>query len=251
MIIPEPKHLFEDCLPKLEEGEEEIFYQHPEYDIKCNQIGILYPGESLTYFSYSVLSDKCNLNDLKSYKTSCPRLKLIAQCFAGDQKISHRTVPLDGNPYNTTAPNLIYPKVLDKTAKSNYQRFKERTVAYMMQKDKKLLAKGLSPIMYWGLQKVLHPFRNEYSKATGYNLNLDNYGIPKMSNEEPPAPKPKKEKKKRNYRTKEELAELRDEVQSLVSDGMPKVDIGKKLGLKPAEVAYLSRSQNFEYKNSK
>jgi hypothetical protein len=249
MIIPNPRHLFEDCLPKLEEGEEEIFYPHPIYDLSCNQIGLIYPGETLTYYSYSTLADKCNVNDLKNYKTSAPRLKIIAQCFAGHTDIPFRTVPLDGNPYNTTASNLLYPKSFNKVANENYHNFKQRTIQYMLERDKKLEAKGIPPIMYWGLQKLVHPFRNEYTNVTGYNLSLDDNGIPKMFGKDKPTEKIKVIKKKRKYRTKEEISKLRVMVRDMVNSGIAKKEAAKKLGLSISELNYYYVSKDYVNKS--
>lgn len=252
MIIPKPAHLFENCYPKLEEGEEEIFYQHPVYDLKCNQIGMVYPGESLTYFSYSVLPDKYNLNDMQNYKTSAPRLKVIAQCFAGSMDIPFRVVPFDGNPYNTTVNNLLYPKSFAKKAYENHYRFKENTLDYMLRKDKKLEARNISPIMYWGLQRIVHPYRTEYSNATGYNLSLDDNGIPKMAGVTGDGKKKKPVRKtgvRGKYRTKQEISALRVKVKGMVNSGIPKSEVAKQLNMTSSEVNYYYTSKDYVSKS--
>jgi hypothetical protein len=119
----------------------------------------------------------------------------------------------------------------------------------MLERDKKLKARGIPPVMYWGLQKIVHPFRNEYTNATGYNLSLDDNGIPKMFGKEGPTEKTKKKNQRGKYRTKQQISELRAKVKGLVNSGMKKVDVSKKLGLSSTEVAYYYASKDYVKKS--
>jgi len=251
MIIPNPKHLFEDCLPRLEDSEPEIFYKHPVYDLKCNQIGIIYKEEALKNFSYSIISDKYSLSDLKNYKIAVPRLKLLAQCFYGSMDIKPRIVPLDGNPINTTPENLVYPKELNRKAKANYNEFKQQTLMYMLERDKDLQKTGIDPQHYWALLKLINPFRDFYSAATGYDLTLDESGAPKyLAEEKRNLVKAKQKNIPNQYRSKEEISKLRKQVKEMRATGMKQQKVAEILGIHPAMAGYLYKSKDHKSKFS-
>jgi hypothetical protein len=250
MIIPNPKHIFQKCFPQLEKGEEEIFYPHPEWDIKVNQIGVVYPGESMTYYSYSALSDKVNINDLKTVKTSSPKNKIIAQCYAGSMDVPFTIRPLDGNPYNYTKENLLWNEKHKKEASEKYKAFKYNTLEYMLKKDEELKARGLFPGMYWALQKLPYYIRTLYEDETGHSLALDKYGFPKQtswgeqktkrntSNVEEKLVKDPRGRK----RTRAEVNVLRKRAHELSKQGMNKAQIGREMKELSTYVHYLLNS---------
>jgi len=256
MIIPSPKHIFQTCFPQLELEEEEIFYPHPLWDLKVNQIGVIYPGESITYYSYSVLSENVGLNDLKTLKTTIPKQKLVAQCFAGSMDVPFQVVPLDGNPYNTTRDNLLYHNSQKKKALENYKTFKKNSIEYMLKRDVVIKSKGLFPGPYWALQKLPNYLRKPYEKQTGISLALDKYGFPKQTSwgEERPNQNRvrvrggwKKDPRGR-YRTTAEVNDLRKIAHELFDSGMTKAEIAKEMKELSTYVHYLLTSKFQETK---
>jgi len=248
MIPREEKHLFQIKYPMLGPDEEEIFYHHPNHDVKCNQIGMVYPGPTQKYFSYSVSADKYSLNDGK-LKTSIPRLTLITQCFTGEIRYGHRSLPLDGNPYNTSYLNLAYPLSLKQHAKENYKNFIKRTVDYMIAKNKKLKERGINPVMYWGFQKLHPAVKSLYASKTGTKLVFDSHGIPKVEGIEVPVKKNAELKK--SYKTKEEIAQIRKDVKRLYAEDVTIVELAKKYDTVPSNISYYLRSKDFVPKNER
>jgi len=260
MIIPNSEHIFQKCFPQLEDGEEEILYPHPIYDLSCNQIGIIYPGESITYYSFSVLSEKVNINDLETVKTSTPKSKLIAQCFAGSMEVPFSIIPLDGNPYNTTRENYLYPKNLKKLASENFSKFKAKSLEHMLKRDVILKAKGLYPGPYWALQKLPDYLRNLYEKETGYSLALDKYGFPKQTSWGEEKTKGNRTKVKGKwvnkspngrYRTSAQVNDLRRKAHELLEQGMTKSQIANEMEELNTYVHYLLTSKYQPEKSKK
>lgn len=252
MIIPNPKHIFQKCFPQLELEEEEIFYPHPLWDLKVNQIGLIYPADSITYYSFSVLSEHVNLNDLETVKTSVPKTKLIAQCFAGSMDVPFQIIPLDGNPYNTTRDNLLYHDSFRKEASENYRRFKQNSLEYMLKRDVVLKEKGLFPGPYWALQKLPNYLRSLYERQTGVSLMLDQYGFPKQTSWGEEKSKRKKNVLKKDprgrFRTTAEVNDLRKWAHELFDSGMTKAEIAQEMKELSTYVHYLLTSKFQETK---
>lgn len=79
---------FDAKLPVFEDGEEEIFYQHPEFDIKCNQLGVLFLDEDKYYIVYSrqgiyIRSKDEEGGKIKFRDNIGMKQKIVWECYAG------------------------------------------------------------------------------------------------------------------------------------------------------------------------
>ena len=130
--VLEFKHWFECVYSKLEDHEEEIFFQHPVEEIRCNQLGILYYDES-RYVSYDMRSGTV-VREHGSYNGGRPRLvgtkqKVIWECF-------HNQILDPGchflytncNPIDFSIENLLAVPSIDKSFKLELLRKKNRFI---------------------------------------------------------------------------------------------------------------------------
>ncbi len=111
MIVHPAKHLFEALFPSLEPDEEEVFYPHPIYDIKCNQLGVLYMDENEFIIQSSkgrdVVRGAEGRGDERHYTLSITKQRLVFECYRGEvtEKGSHLFY-LNGNPLDLREANL-------------------------------------------------------------------------------------------------------------------------------------------------
>jgi hypothetical protein len=126
VIIHPAKHFFEAKFPSLEDHEEEIFYQHPTLDIKCNQLGVIYCDESV----YGVY-DKVGTSMVRVTKTSISvgtKCKVIWECYTGKTVSSPHFFFANGNRLDTTKENLILSGPLSAKEREPYLRTKNRFI---------------------------------------------------------------------------------------------------------------------------
>ena len=153
----EYKHWFECMHPRLGMLEEEIFYQHPIEDIKCNQIGMLYYDEE-RYVAYemrtgSVVREFEAWNG-KGVRVIGSKLKVIWECYhnqkleAGAHFLFTNGNPLDLTMKNILAINKIDPDTKQQASKTKV-RFIQNSVEHLVKLEAKYEKRGIE-------QKQLH-----------------------------------------------------------------------------------------------
>lgn len=152
MIIHPAKHFFQAKFPTIEDHEEEIFYQHPTEDIKCNQVGILYYDED-RYSAYSTLSGSV-VREHQTYNGRAARLvgskpKVIWECYHNRllERGSHFLF-LNANPLDLTKENLltlieIDPDIRKEAAKAK-KKFIDNSMDHLIRLEKKFEKEGIT-----------------------------------------------------------------------------------------------------------
>lgn len=145
MIVHPARHLFEAKYPTLEDHEEEIFYQHPTQDIKCNQLGVIYYNESI--FS---IYDKRGTSIVRITKTGLSfgsKTKVIYECYTGQTVSSPHFFFANGNPLDTRKENLVMSGPLSGKEREPYLRTKNRfikaSVEHLIKLETKMQAVGV------------------------------------------------------------------------------------------------------------
>lgn len=239
MVKRETNHFFKATLPKLGDDEEEIFYNHPIYDLKCNQLGVVYPGPEMKHFSYTIIGDRYLIGQGSNRKSSMIN-NLLYQCYTGNvDKAMRKIYPLDGNLLNKTPDNIVYPPSLKKIAIENYNIFIDNTLQYMLARDKELKEKGIDPQLYWGIQKLIPDIKNPYTKMTGIKIVYDGGGLLKVDNGERVGEV--KEEKKRNSLSKEELDRRTLYTLKARAEGQTELQIAKTFGVSITNVQFYKR----------
>jgi len=158
MIIFPADHYFECELPQLEPYEEIKWYYHPVFDLKCNQLGMIFPAEDSRIkcvkgrdFRDRYKMDNKNHNDYMG--VGVPE-RLVYECYT-QQRLKDRQSILfrDGNPTHLYYGNLVIPEEVGKLANIYKKRmldFKAESRRIYSIKSKKLKERGIDPDIYWG-----------------------------------------------------------------------------------------------------
>jgi hypothetical protein len=145
MIIHPAKHWFQALFPMLEEGEEEQFYQHPQYDIKCNQLGVLYCDE--TIFSIYDKRDTSMVRILKTGRSVGTKTKVIWECYTGQIVHTPHFFYVNGNPLDTRFENMIMSGPLSAKERAPYLRTKNRfiqaSIEHLLKLESKMQGLGI------------------------------------------------------------------------------------------------------------
>ena len=123
MIVHPAKHFFESKFPTLEDHEEEIFFHHPLYNIKCNQIGVLYYDEEVF-----VLYQNCKGNTIKNKeisKTIGSKTKVAWECYHGEILAGTHFLYVNGNVLDARKENLMAPSKLSKQELAKLSKVKK------------------------------------------------------------------------------------------------------------------------------
>ena len=145
MIVHPARHLFEAKYPTLEDHEEEIFYQHPVYDIKVNQLGVIYCDDTV----YSIFEKRGTsvVRFLKSGKGLGNKTKIIWECYTGQSAFAPHFFFANGNVLDTRFENLILCGPLSATARQPYIRIKRQfvqaSVEHLMKLESRMEAVGI------------------------------------------------------------------------------------------------------------
>lgn len=126
MIVHPARHLFEAKFPTLEDHEEEIFYQHPTQDIKCNQLGVIYCDDTI----YSIY-DRRGTSMVRFLKTGLSlgsKTKVIFECYTGQSVFAPHFFFANGNPLDTRQENLILCGPLSSRDRQPYIRIKSNFI---------------------------------------------------------------------------------------------------------------------------
>ncbi len=126
MIVYPAKHIFEAKFPTLEDQEEEVFYQHPIHDIKCNQLGALYYEESK--FAVYEKGDTSVVRDQITRKNCGSKLRVIWECYTGEIFPSPHFLFVNANPLDTRRENLVLSKPLTLAEREPYLRKRRKFV---------------------------------------------------------------------------------------------------------------------------
>ena len=126
MIVYKAKHIFEAKFPSLEDDEEEVFYQHPTLDIKCNQLGVLYCDES----KFGIY-DKRGTSTIRNQitRTSCgSKCRIIWECYTGESVFTPHFFYVNGNPMDLRKENLVMSGPLSGKEREPYLTIKKRFI---------------------------------------------------------------------------------------------------------------------------
>ena len=152
MIIYPAKNLFQAKFPTLEDHEEEIFYQHPTEDIKCNQLGVLYYDED-RYSTYPTASGATVREHQKFNKEGArsvgSKIKIIWECYHQEiLGIGAHCLFLNANPLDRTKENILMISKIDPATKKEASRAKAKfisnTVDHLITLERKFEKEGIS-----------------------------------------------------------------------------------------------------------
>lgn len=163
MITHKALHWFEAKLPELAKKEKEIFYRHPKWPLKVNQIGVIYFDDDeaiLDGIKGQVYRIKwLNNKGQRYYPGLGTRARLCYEAYNNKLFEGRHFLHIDGNPLNCTQENLLLtlrPKNMDKETLDKYKAaertkvlFLQRTVKWMEDKEQWCLSKGIDPEYYW------------------------------------------------------------------------------------------------------
>jgi len=145
LIVYPAKHLFQAKFPSLEPHEEEIFYQHPVYDIKCNQLGTIYCDES-DYAIYHK-GDTSIVREQSTRKNCGSKLRVIWECYTGKITQSPHFLFANANPLDTRQENMILSKPLTIKQREPYlqrrRKFVEASVDHLVKIEQRMEKMGL------------------------------------------------------------------------------------------------------------
>lgn len=114
----------------LEDHEEEIFFEHPTEDIRCNQLGVLYFDED-RYVSYTMTTGSI-VREHESYNGLRIRMvgskhKIAWECFHGEILDSGTHFMFrNANSLDTTKDNLLPLTRVDKSIKAEASATKSK-----------------------------------------------------------------------------------------------------------------------------
>lgn len=154
MIVHPAEHLFQAKFPTLEPHEEEVFFHHPEEEIYCNQLGVLYfePG---TYVIYEK-NDSSMVRRIGTKKTSGSKMRIIWECYTGQKTTNPHFLYVNGNPLDTRFENLRKTSELSKTEweilQKTKKRFIQKSVDYLLKLEARADKIGMDKE---GLYKIL------------------------------------------------------------------------------------------------
>jgi hypothetical protein len=165
MIIHKALHWFECKLPELEKKEKEIFYRHPKWPLKVNQIGIIYfdndedilDGTHGQVYRIKWISGKGQ----RCYPGLGTRARLCYEAYNNELFEGKHFLHIDGNPLNCTQENLLLtlrPKNPDKETLDKYKKaektkllFVKKSIRWMEDKEQWCSSHGIDPEYYWEL----------------------------------------------------------------------------------------------------
>ena len=172
MIVPKATNIFDALAPMLEDHEEELFFQHPTEDIKCNQLGVVYYNED----KYLYLHNKQGGSFMESgtRRNLGSKVRIVWECYRG-QTHSGAGSPhfffangniLDYRPENVFLSNELMPKEKAEMARSkakfilfSIQRLMELEIYYEKRGIKKedLYTAMLIPVWLVNARKRITP----------------------------------------------------------------------------------------------
>jgi hypothetical protein len=213
MIILPATHYFEATYPRLEEGEETIWFRHFKHPVMCNQLGMIVFDDDA----------KWNFNGRDQYRhwggsrqsrqsiVLGSAERIVCECVSGFSHKNQAFLYRDGNPYNKTFENLLPYRVINTAelweANTKWKDFLKASVDYMNSRTPLLLKRGIVPEEYWALMTLPEWLTKVWSK-----------------NQEIPQPKNKRGARVRNpyqnpYKINEWKYERMEEILNLRAKG--------------------------------
>jgi len=236
-------HYFNTILPIIPMGEPEVFFSHPTLDIKCNQVGVVYFGDSYEEVSYSPNTEKFTISKNRAdSQRSFAKFKIVTECYLGEETTRLERKTVNGILTDLRPENVLVQDYQAKGAKLNTNLFIHRSVVYMLEKDKILEDRGIAPQEYWGEFKLPNYIIAKYIEITGTPLIKARDGQYKFSSK-------KKNyeilQSKKVYKTKEEIKVLCEKVRYLKDVvGKSQGAISTELGIARTLVSYYYHKQN-------
>jgi len=145
MIVYKANHWFDAMFPSLEDGEKEIFYQHPLYDIKVNQLGVIYCDNSV--FG---IYDKVDTSMVRSQITRNSigtKTRIIWECYTGEILNTPHFFFVNANPLDTRKENMVLSGPLSAKDRAPYLRTKnsfiQASVEHLMKVEDRMEKVGV------------------------------------------------------------------------------------------------------------
>jgi hypothetical protein len=126
MIVYKANHLFEAMFPSLEDGEEEVFYQHPEHDIKVNQLGVIYCDND-KYGIYDKV-DTSMVREQITRRSLGTKTRIIWECYTGQSLFTPHFFFVNGNALDTRKENMVLSGPLSAKDRQPYLRTRARFI---------------------------------------------------------------------------------------------------------------------------
>lgn len=182
MIIPKATNIFDALAPMLEDHEEELFYQHPTLDIKCNQLGVVYYNEDRYFYLHNKQGGSFLEKDTR--KNLGSKVRVVWECYHGKFHSGAGSPHfffangniLDYRPENVFLSNDLLPKEKAQMARakakfilSSVQRLMELEIKYEKRgiKKEELYTAMLIPVWLVNARKrITPPLVGEEKKPT-------------------------------------------------------------------------------------
>lgn len=144
MIIPKCTHFFNATYPVLEDHEEEIWYNHFQLPLKCNQLGLLIFDDDFDV-QYNSIKGDYSVKTGTSKRSLGTRQKLVWECYYGIACVGSMVMFKDANPFNLTQENLwrVESGSTFKRYNAIKNEFTQKTFEYLSEKAKKYEERGV------------------------------------------------------------------------------------------------------------
>jgi hypothetical protein len=184
MIVHPAKHYFECMFPTLEDGEEEIFYQHPKHDIKVNQLGVIYCDNNV--FGIYDRVDTSMVRSQTTRNSVGTKTRIIWECYTGQIVNSPHFFFVNGNPLDTRFENMVLSRPLSKEERAPYLRtknsFTKASVEHLMKIEDRMEKEGVGKEQLYDmllLPQWLKSARAKYLPPRPKHQKVTSKGTPK------------------------------------------------------------------------
>jgi hypothetical protein len=126
MIVHPSRHWFEAKFPSLEDHEEEIFFPHPVYDIKVNQLGVIYCDND-KYGIYDKV-DTSMVREQATRRSLGTKTRIIWECYTGVLVFTPHFFYVNGNPLDTRFENMVLSGPVSAKDRQPYLRTRARFI---------------------------------------------------------------------------------------------------------------------------
>lgn len=171
MVIYPARHLFEAKFPTLEDHEEEVFYQHPIFPVKCNQIGVLYYECEDDFVMYEK-NNTFTITYKPTAETCGSKLRVVWECYTGVQAKGAHFHFVNGNPYDHRYENLLLSRSITRKESEKSLRvkraFAKASLEHLLKVESKMEKIGFTQTDTWEILKIpywLKVERRDYMDA--------------------------------------------------------------------------------------
>jgi len=178
-------HYFSYTPALIPENEQEVFYRHPTFPVEVNQLGVLFPDDGYSINTWKG-DEKIRVHCLatNSALVNTSKSRIILECYLGQKLSPTRSayIFLDGNELNFCYTNLYMRDRLSEDqleqAIQNKLLFRENSIRYLKNLEKKITTKGLDLEKYlgflglpgWLCKKALIKFKSKGSMKISSKL---------------------------------------------------------------------------------